>query len=625
MTLSRAKYVELIQKLEGIANTDPKLYEMRTIALALAGYAYVIFILILLIALCIGMVILIKKFHYVAFKLGIPLVIIIGLILRSLWIKFPPTEGIKLEKADAPVLFQTIEEIARSVSGPSIHSVYLTSEFNAAIRQVPRLGLFGWFRNDLIVGMPLMQSLSMEQFRAVLAHEMGHLSGHHGKVSSWIYGSRSSWLQLLESLEKDRSFAVLLFTKFFSWFVPYFDACSFVLARKHEYEADRLALNATSKDAAATALIATDLRARNLEKNFWPRLSERTKQSPEAPKDLFSSLGKSTSSNLDPLEAESWLEKSFQEKTDYTDTHPCLKDRIAAILSLEPQACLEYARKHLDTLVSPTSSAADILFGTNLTELLIRLDTDWNESMSNTWQERHKYFQTLSDQLKDLEEKSARTAEELKKMAYLVVELKGFKDAKPWFEKALETFPDDAELHTTYGEWLLHENDPQCLKHLEHAIKLEPIRGYECSQMMYAFHKGNNNETGAENLLPVLDEHYDKLAQCRQERAELRPKEVLQFSNLAEEKTTAIADALQSYKDIKAAYLFKKQVAIFPEYPCYVLALEIKRGLFDGDNKEQELVDKIAQEIEFPGETYIVTFNRLSSDQKKLARQCQIL
>ena len=42
--------------------------------------------------------------------------------------------------------------------------------------QLPRLGIFGWYRNYLIIGMPLMKSLTCEQFKAVLAHEFGHLA-----------------------------------------------------------------------------------------------------------------------------------------------------------------------------------------------------------------------------------------------------------------------------------------------------------------------------------------------------------------------------------------------------------------------------------------------------------------
>ena len=69
----------------------------------------------------------------------------------------------------------------------------IDDEFNACIVQIPRFGLFGGARNYLVIGLPLMQTLTVEQFAAVLAHEYGHLSGAHGHFSAWIYRLRVTW------------------------------------------------------------------------------------------------------------------------------------------------------------------------------------------------------------------------------------------------------------------------------------------------------------------------------------------------------------------------------------------------------------------------------------------------
>jgi len=52
--------------------------------------------------------------------------------------------------------------------------------------QSPREGIVGWPRNYLLIGLPLMKTLSVDQFEAVLAHELGHVARGHGKVSNWI-------------------------------------------------------------------------------------------------------------------------------------------------------------------------------------------------------------------------------------------------------------------------------------------------------------------------------------------------------------------------------------------------------------------------------------------------------
>ncbi len=71
---------------------------------------------------------------------------------------------------------------------PRIHRVLLTPDFNAGVMQVPRLGLLGWYRSYLFIGLPLMKSLTVEQFQAVLAHELGHLSGGHARAATGSIG-----------------------------------------------------------------------------------------------------------------------------------------------------------------------------------------------------------------------------------------------------------------------------------------------------------------------------------------------------------------------------------------------------------------------------------------------------
>src|SRR5207249_200161 len=113
--------------------------------------------------------------------------------------------------------------------------VLLTDDFNAAAAQRPRLGIFGWQENYLLLGLPLMLALTPGQFRSVVAHELGHLSGNHGKFGGWIYRINRTWEQLVERMTQSRSWVSGIFTKFFGWYMPFFEAYSFVLRRQQEY------------------------------------------------------------------------------------------------------------------------------------------------------------------------------------------------------------------------------------------------------------------------------------------------------------------------------------------------------------------------------------------------------
>ena len=94
--------------------------------------------------------------------------------LRALWVRFDEPDGVPLEREDAPALFEALDRIRQRIDGPAVHRIYLDSEFNASIRQLPRFGLFGGAVNHLSIGLPLLMALDRRRLLSVLAHEYGH-------------------------------------------------------------------------------------------------------------------------------------------------------------------------------------------------------------------------------------------------------------------------------------------------------------------------------------------------------------------------------------------------------------------------------------------------------------------
>src|SRR3989442_10711592 len=113
-----------------------------------------------------------------------------------MWITMETPTGESLTRPMCPELFRMLDELCTRLRTPRLHSVLLTPDFNAGVMQVPRLGLFGWYRSYLFIGLPLMKSLTAEQFQAVLAHELGHLARGHARAGNWIYRLRLIWQRL---------------------------------------------------------------------------------------------------------------------------------------------------------------------------------------------------------------------------------------------------------------------------------------------------------------------------------------------------------------------------------------------------------------------------------------------
>ncbi len=148
---------------------------------------------------------------------------------------------------------------------------------------VPQLGVFGWNRNYLTIGLPLMQSVSESEFTAIIAHEYGHLAGKYGWFRSWVYRLRMTWWRIALALQQRARWSRWFFMPFDALYVPYFNAYSFVLARADEYEADRMSSEIAGTEAAATALVRVDTVAHYISSRFWPSLYKTANTHAEPP------------------------------------------------------------------------------------------------------------------------------------------------------------------------------------------------------------------------------------------------------------------------------------------------------------------------------------------------------
>ncbi|HEX7121643.1 MAG TPA: M48 family metallopeptidase, partial [Gemmatimonadaceae bacterium] len=278
------RFRALVQRLEAEERARPSLYRMRVGLLAALGYAYIGLVLLVLLALLAVTVAIMVKGHAGALiKLVFALVVAAWFILRALWVRFEPPAGRRLTRAEAPALFAEADEIARKLKAPRADVVLLDTDYNASVSQIPRLGMLGFPRNYLCIGMPLLVALPHAHVRAVLAHEFAHLSHAHGKFGAWCYRIRITWLQLLHALEAQRHWTARIFRWFFHWYVPLFSAYTFVLMRRHELEADDLAAEIVGRKTMAQTLVDLEVRGELLSKQFWSSLWDEARQQSSPP------------------------------------------------------------------------------------------------------------------------------------------------------------------------------------------------------------------------------------------------------------------------------------------------------------------------------------------------------
>lgn len=467
--MTREEFDALVKRLEREAERRPKAYKIRVLLLALLGYAYIFLIvglLLLLIGLLVWAAISVKRggVIQVAGKLGVALVGLTYVILRSLWVRLSPPEGIPLRPEKARPLFQAVQQLRRALKGPNVHRILLTADFNASVAQIPRLGLLGWQKNYLTVGLPPMHALSPVQFRAVLAHEFGHLSGAHSRFTGWIYRIRKAWYQLMEKLEQDRHWGTFIFSPFFRWYAPYFGAYSFVLARADEYEADRCAAKLAGSRNIVDALINLEVNAAFLSERFWPALHKKADHQPDPPATPFTEMRWAFRADIEPEQAQNWLDRAMAQKTNSDNTHPCLADRLAALgeKAQLPEPAQETAAQHF--------------LGAAIGRLTEQLNHAWKARIAPSWQQRYAYVREAEQRLRDLETQAERTPlsfDEAWQRAYLTEEFRDSNAALPLYQGIVDTNPDYPAAEFALGRVLLSQGKGEGVDHIEKAMRRE--------------------------------------------------------------------------------------------------------------------------------------------------------
>lgn len=615
MTMNKEQFEAMVQKLESYAERNPSGYRTRVGLLAALGYSYVWFVLAVVLTLVGGLVWLAMtyRFHTAFIKVGLVLLVFAFLIVRSLWVRFPRPEGIVLTRERVPKLFAMIDEVTTALQAPRFHHVLLSDDFNAAVVQRPKLGVFGWQENYLLLGLPLLQALPPEQFRAVVAHEMGHLSGNHSRFAGWIYRVAATWDQIRDSFSEQGS-GGFVFEKFLNWYSPFFNAYSFVLRRADEYVADRCAAQLAGAQVAGDALINVEVKGHFLNRHFWPAVYKRAESENEPPTQTFASLSRAFHSEIKPQDARTWIATSLREETDYDDTHPSLLQRLKSLgyTPLPVQSTLDApAEVDVPLPASSDENAATHFLGAAADELTQQLDEAWREEMAPLWNERHAYVQESQGALQEIEvrieaaQKEGKAAhevlseDEMWDRARWTGELRDNATALPLLHELLQAHPEHAPGHYALGQTLLEEGDEAGVGFLESAMRLDADATLEACMMISNFWKERGRKEDAERYRERAVEHYELLQAAEAERSNISHRDTFLPPDLSVEDMQTIRDALRAQDKIGEGLLVRKQVQHLPDKPCYVLAISTRQSVakFFSSEDNQKLIDPVVEAI----------------------------
>jgi Zn-dependent protease with chaperone function len=577
-----------IYTLESFAATKPGQYRFRVALLASLGYAYLLFIVALLLALVAATFIYVG-FNIVTIKvLWIPLVLA-GLVLRSLWVTIPEPDGKELRQDEAPALFELIGEVSKVLSGPKVHRILISDEFDASIVQIPQFGMFGWLRNYLVIGLPLMRALSPAEFRAVLAHDFGCLSEKHGRFSGWIYRVRQTWTQVLTQVREDRRYASFMFAPFLEWYAPYLNAYSFLLVRAQEREGDTYAVDVAGKNVTAQALTRITLKQRALVEDFWPTFLRGAKEQPLAPRDTFTQMLDGLDQSISRAKAQRWIREALRTPTGYVYPDLALGDRLRAIGFDKDGPDL---MRLIDALVKSDNgqeSAASRYLRELPEDFVASMNRVWRERIAQHWRERHQEIKKAGKRLAELDDQTETrdlTVEEQWERALALAETNDQTAVLPAIKALLDETPDHVEANFVAGKILLDQGDADGIPYLEKTIQSGPEVAGEACQLISGFYLEQGYDEIAETFRKHAEKYFAKAFQLQQQVLSFTAADQFVSHDLEESRVQELQTQLRKIRGLGTAFLFRKIIEDREQPAFYVLAVTAEYTWRDGQSEK---------------------------------------
>jgi Zn-dependent protease with chaperone function len=477
----------------------------------------------------------------VAILVGVPVAMTTARALRALWLVSWDAEGIEAGPALAPRLCAAVQEIAHTVGAPRVHRILIGRSHNATALQA-RYGWMPWRRNTLVLGYPLLATLTTDQVRAVIAHELAHLTHAHGRFSGWVHRTRRMWIQLLDVLERHRSVPAHVYF-LYRFYVPRLNRHAAAVSRQHEVIADRLAAEVAGARVAAEALLAIEIGTYVLEQGYWTRFYERVEQEADIP-NPYAAMAPGIWSDVEDKPAV--MNRLLAEITQASDTHPALGDRLRAI---------DQAPRWPN---APAASAADEFFGPQKLDVAGMLAREWMDERGPDWRRRHDEMRQRRARLAALDEVTALTADQMFEYGSLLEE-----DSR--YDAALERYRSaHAAGHSTAGlaagRLLLDRGDPSGIALIDAAMNANPALGEEGCEAIVDFLEDHGRQVDAHRYRMRLNREAATAKIARRERGQLSV--VDRFSACADRQIdrAALARIVQAEPAVTRAYLVTKEL-----------------------------------------------------------------
>ena len=234
--------------------------------------------------------------------------------------------GKRLDRESCPELFKLITDLASHYRGIRIDRVVLSGDFGVDIIRTPHRAVPVMSTYTLLIGKPLLQTLSNRHFQCMLARRLGQFSMKYNRLGNWLYQLRDIWpLYCQQPQLHGIGFQAVAW--YFSLYAPVYRAVTVPAAHQDELAADSYAMELFS-DEEVLDMITTHMVCRlYLREKYWPVIRKYASVGQTLDK-MHSGMAAVLRGGLQASTVNYWTEKTLAAKSSCDDDVPSLASRI---------------------------------------------------------------------------------------------------------------------------------------------------------------------------------------------------------------------------------------------------------------------------------------------------------
>ena len=265
-------------KLHELSITSKKTYFTLCLIMAMPGYLFLFGFPVMLISLSGSIYESAQKAttteELVYFSLQLTLFVFAVIISAALFkLKFRPPQGPKLSADEYPQLFEMLDELKQYHRSPflRINRVVLCDSFEIKIVKTPKMGFPVLFTNTLLIGLPVLQTMSPDYFRALITREFGQASLGHHFFSGWLASLALVWKQYIRAAHKSGFIALPVYW-FFKFYARFYQTVACEVIKTDTLQAEYYALDIVNDEEFVDVITYEVIIRDFINKTYWRKI-----------------------------------------------------------------------------------------------------------------------------------------------------------------------------------------------------------------------------------------------------------------------------------------------------------------------------------------------------------------